>query len=492
MIIKLGEYMPDLAPVDNPGLSVAKNCLPFANHYRSMPNISTYSLNGLANTAKGFFAGRDKAGNVYQYAGDASALYRLSTSTWYDSTRVSGAYNTAADDHWEFAQWGEQVVATNYTDDLQAITFGQSNFAAVSGSPPKARHLGIVRDFLVLGNVTDYSSGAAVPTRIHWSGFDNIAQWTPGVASTQCDYQDLKGNGGWVQRIVGGERGVIIQERSIQVMTYVGPPVIFQIDEIEPGKGTQAPNSVIVNGSRIFYLGQDDFYMFSGGQSLGIGHDRIYQTFIDSFDNTYPERVWGGTDPYKPFVFWAYPASGNVGGNPNRIIVYNWATNKWAGPIEITIETFCNMLTEGYTLDSLDSLSSSIDALAYTLDSRFYMGGTLNMGAFDSNHYLNTFGGSDLTAVFETGDKLLVPGKRMLVTNTRPLIEGGSASVSVAVSGRNKTTESASFSSVVSMNSEGECPVDSEGRYHRFRINVADGFTHASAIEIEAGIGGKY
>jgi hypothetical protein len=491
MRVPFGEWLPDIPPLENPGLTVAKNCLPFGSHYASFPSLTPYSTNALAGPALGFISTTDKDGASFAYAADASALYRLADSTFYDATRGSGSYATDGYDRWEFAQWGERIIATNYTDDIQQITLGASNFAALAGSPPKARHMAVIRNFLVLGNVTDWSSGVALANRVHWSGFENVETWVPAL-STQCDYQDLQGEGGWIQRIIGGEYGTIFQERSIRRMTYVGTPLVFQFDEIEPGAGTPAPDSVVRAGSKIFYLGHDDFYVFDGLRSIPIGHERVFNTFHDDFDENYYHKVVAGVHPAHPFVFWIYPNESAIEGNPNRIMVYNWVANKWAGPVELAIELVGSVRAESFTLEQLDSFGT-LDALPVSLDSREWIGKALNFVAFDSTHKLNTFSGDPLTASFETGDRQLASGRRTLVTNTRPLIEGdSSSSISVAVSGRNKITESATYGAAATMNDEGEAPLFSEGRYHRIRVDVAGGFTHASGVEIDASPGGAY
>lgn len=490
MILALGEYLPDLPAVGNPGLVTAKNAIPYATSYRSFPSPVVYS-GALSNRCQGAVWSKDKDGNVYGYAGDTSALYRLADTTWTRATRASGGdYQLDTDDFWEFAHWGEQVIATDYYDAIQVITFGQSNFAALSGMGSlKARHVAVVKDFVVFGNCTDYSSGTAVSNRIHWTGYQDITTAAPS-ASTQADYQDLQGEGGEVQRIVGGEYGIILQQHSIWRMTYVGSPLVFQFDEIEPGNGTPSPMSVVNKGAAIFYLGQDDFYMFNGSASIPIGKDKVYQTFIDDLDANYKHRVSAAIDPIRPIVLWAYPASGNTGGNPNKILVYNWAINKWAGPVETNVELLTPSMALGYTLDGLDSVNSSIDALAFSLDSRIWAGGTLNLSCFDADHKMCNFTGSALAAEFETGDRQLFKKNRAFVSNIIPVVEGGT--VTMRIGTRNLLTESASFGSSISVNSDGECPAEAEGRYHRFRMTVSGTFSHAQGLEIEATAAGRY
>jgi hypothetical protein len=483
--VPLGEYLPDLGAVDNQGLLCAKNAIPYANYYDSFKSLVDYTSNTISGIAKGMISTRDTGGTAYTYVGDATALYSMKDASFSDVTRTSGPYNTQTEDMWEFEKWGNRIIATNYTDVIQEITLGATAFDALAGSPPKARHMAVVRDFLVLGNVSD------LPSRVQWSAFNNIESWTPS-ASTQADFQDLHGNGGWIQRIIGGEVGIIFQERSIQRMTYLGGSAIFQFDEIEVGFGTPAPYSVVQGaGGRIFYLGQDDFYVFLGA-SQPIGHDRVYKTFIDDFDNSYYERVWASTDPFEPLVYWLYPNKDATGGTPNRMLVYNWKDNKWGGPITIDAEIIGIIQNEGYTLEGLDSINTSIDALPHSLDSREYQAETLQLAAMGINKKLQTFTGNELTATFETGDRRPFGTNRARVQNTRPIFEGTSASASVAISARELLDTSASYGATSSNNKWGECPVLSEGRFMRVKMNISGGFTHAKGVDVEAVRRGQY
>ena len=81
-------------------------------------------------------------GTNYHFAGTETGLWTLDNSSlaWTDVTRTSGgAYATATEERWRFAEFGNTLIATNYTDAVQAYTMGSSTeFAALGGSPPKA------------------------------------------------------------------------------------------------------------------------------------------------------------------------------------------------------------------------------------------------------------------------------------------------------------------------------------------------------------------
>lgn len=479
MIIELAEWMPDLPPLGNPGALVADNVIPAANSYRSFPN-QVVAGTGVGGRVQGAIFARDAAQNVYNYAGDASALYRLVGVSFTSATRLAGgAYATPVDDYWEFVQWGETVIGVNGVngDAPQQISLGAANFADMTGGPPKARHVAVINNFVVMGNVSDSAVGVQ---RVRWSAINNANSWTVDAA-TLADYQDLLGDGGWVQKIVGGEQGgYVLQERAIWRMTFVGSPVIFQFDKVKTGIGAYAPQSVVSFQGMIFFLGNDGFYMFDGSTVYPIGQNKVDKTFFDDLDSNYVYRIVGAIDPNRKLVLWSYPATGNSGGNPNRVLVYHWALKRWSritgvGGAGFNMEFLIASVSAGYTLDSLDSLSGSVDALPYSLDSTFYTGGQLNISVFNTSHGLATLNGSALPATVQTGEMNLITGRKSYINEVWPLVEGNEASVQVAVVSRNTLIESASTGGAMSPTSAGFAEVRNTARYHRFELTTTSG-----------------
>src|SRR4029077_2402588 len=117
-------------------------------------------------------------------------------------------------------------------------------------------------------NISDSVVGVQ---RVRWSAINNANSWTADP-TTLAGYQDLLGEGGWIQKIVGGEQGgYVIQEHAIWRMTFVGSPLIFQFDKVKTGIGAYAPQSVVSFQGMIFFLANDGFYMFDGSNIIPIG-----------------------------------------------------------------------------------------------------------------------------------------------------------------------------------------------------------------------------
>lgn len=492
--IPFAEWLPDLPTLDNRGATVAENVIPAQQSYLPFKQPVVFSTS-LSARCQGMVIARDLAGDSFNYVGDNNKLYQLTGTSWSNVSRlVGGAYATPAEEFWEFTQWGNTVIGVNGLDAPQRISLGAANFIALPGSPPVARHIATVRDFVVMGNI---SATAAMPQAVAWSAINNSDSWTADAA-TLADRQDLPGDGGWVQKVIGGEYGVIFQERAIFRMTFVGSPLIFQFDQVQQNIGAYAPQSVIAYQNLIFFLSEDGFYRFDGVNTQPIGRGKVDKTFFADLDTANYLRIQASIDPINKLVLWAYPSSNNIGGNPDSILIYNWAFDKWSNVVSVSdIEILTRSVSGALTLDQLDTISSSIDALPVSLDSRQWNAGQLILSYFNSNHRLARFTGENMGATVETGERQLNPKQngRTYLTEVRPLIQndgmlGGGSSVipSVRILSRNSLLGSADASTLATVQSAGFAEVRNTARFQRVQVNIGGGTTwqHLIGVDVEA------
>jgi hypothetical protein len=480
--LPFAEFLPDRPDFKNPGSPNIKNALPIAGGYKPLYDLST-TTNALTARCQGHFSCFDSSGNTINFAGDATKLYRLSSATW--SSAGGSTYATAADSQWRFTQWGQTVIATNFADNIQVANIASGNFADLSGSPPKARYIATVgraREFLVVANTYD-ASDLSQPQRVRWAGIGTSTSWTI-AASTQADKQDLQGDGGWINGLVGGEYGLVVMERAVWRMDYVGSPTVFEFREIEKRRGTQFPGSVVAFGDRAFWIGDDGFYTCNGAQVLPIGAEKVDRFLLSNLDLSNASRISSAVDPVNKLVIWAIPTSAAATGTCDKLMIYNWALDRWSHA-DVTVEFIAPSLTVGYTLEQLDNISSSLDALPFSLDSRAYTGGKVTLAGFDSSHKLGYFNGSALTATLETTEQQLTPYQRSLLQTIRPLVSGTSATVTCYPVYRDALTSAYTVDSAASVNTDGIAPVMRDARYHRVRVTVSGGFTDAQGCDVE-------
>ena len=482
--IPFGEWLPDQPPFNLQGCTVATNVIPDAASYRPFPGLTVFT-NSISAIAKGAVYAIDAAGNTYNYVGDGSALYSLVGQSFTVATRlVGGAYTVHIDDFWEFANWANTVIAVNGFVDLpQIISTGAANFADFSIGV-KAKHIAVMRDFVVYGNISDSATNVY---RIRWSAINNPTSMTVDAA-TLADFQDLPSEGGPVQKLIGGEYGVILQRRAIWRMQFVGSPLVFQFDKVHGKIGAYTPQGCINYQNLVFFFSEDGFYSFDGSQLDPIGRGKVDKFFSDDLNATYLQRVHAAIDPINKLVMWAYPSADTIGGNPDKIICYSWAFHRWTLVEGINISYFFQTVSTGYTLDGLDAVSTDLDTgILVSLDSAQWTGGRILLGAFNSANRLAYFNGSAMAATIETGEFQLFKEKRAMLTEVRPDVIGLSASLTTSVMIRNNLTESLSTGSTATRaNNTGfvECRVSS--RYFRIRLVTNSGvdFTHLMGVEV--------
>ncbi len=153
--------------------------------------------------------------------------------------------------------------------------------------------------FLVLSGLVNN------PYRVHWSGLNAPATWTPGT--NQSDFQDFP-DGGVVRGVAGGEFGLIVQDGAIRRMTYSrGSPTIFDIDRVSDDIGILGPMSLVREAATASCSTRrrDSMMMAPTGQPAAIGKERVDRTFKAALDTGALQLFIGASDPRDPRVYWA-------------------------------------------------------------------------------------------------------------------------------------------------------------------------------------------
>tara|TARA_E500000075_G_scaffold55646_1_gene50136 strand:- start:576 stop:2054 length:1479 start_codon:yes stop_codon:yes gene_type:complete len=486
-MIEFGDLQADLPTYQNSGALVVDNVLPLAKGYKSLAGFQALSGTGLTGSAVGLFTSFSASGST-NYAGDATKLYQMDSSLVFQDKSKSGGYNNSttenARDFWAFTQFGSNIIATNFADNIQKFEEGvDSAFSDLVSL--KAKYIAVIRDFVVAGYTTE--SSTTYNQRVKWSGINNSSTWTPSQA-TQSGFQDIVGSHGNIQAIVGGESaGVIFMEKAIYRMEYVGTPLIFQFNKIADNIGAFAPKSVASYGNMVFFLAQDGFYKLTGGQQLTpIGNGKVDNFFFDDLSSNL-DGITSAVDPNNSIVVWSYRGSGATGTTNNKLLIYNYAVDKWSTGSGQDLEFIASASQEAFTtLESLDVLGD-LDNLPRSLDSYFYREGIVGLAGFNSDNKFGKFIANSLSATVDTTEFEGADGKRSTLINCRPIVDGTTnTSVTVTPITRQSQLDTTTNGTAVSTNDTGTCPLRSTSRYHRIRVNVTGNFNTMSGVDIEA------
>jgi hypothetical protein len=468
--LTFGEWMPDQPSVSG-ALTDAKNVVSQAIGYGPFPTPVTFSTSNAAEDLTSLYAAKQPDGNTALFAAGASKIYTVSGVGGI--TQVKTGMTTGANDRVRFTQFGKTVISTNNAEKLQAWTLGTStSFADLSATAPIAKFITVVRDFVVCANT--YESSAQQQYRVRWSAINNETDWTEDV-NTQSDYQDIP-DGGQIVGIRGGEFGLVLLERAIHRMTYVGTPFIFQFDNISRGKGCMVSGSIAQYQGVTFFLSDDGFYMCDGQNVTAIGAEKVDRFFLQDASESDYKTMSAAVDPIRKLVIWNYKT---VNGN-RSVIIYNFKTQKWTYG-DAGTDFLAEASTSSVTLEQLDSINNSIDALTTSLDSQLYVGGKYFLGGTLATRVM-TYTGASQTGVIATGD--LDIGANSVVTLARPIVDNGSATVAIA--SRTLLNQGVSFNTAVAASSENRVSLRSAGRYHRLKVTpTGSNWDNAISVDVD-------
>lgn len=465
--VTFAEWMPDQPGISG-ALTEAKNVVSSAVGYGPVQSAVVFSEAAGENLLS-IYAAKNPDSTTQLFAAGYTSVYTCSGVGVL--TEVNSAYD--ANEVPKFTQFGKNVIFANNTNKLQYWTLGTSTaFADLSADAPVSKYVTVVRDFVVAANT--FESGVQEQYRVRWSDLNNETTWTTSD-TTQADFQDIP-DGGQIVGIRGGEFGLIFLERAIHRMSYIGTPFIFQFDNISRNKGCMVAGSIAQYQGVTFFLSDDGFYLCDGQQVVPIGAEKVDKYFLnDASESDYPSMS-SAVDPIRKLVLWNYIS---ISGD-RKLMIYNFSTKKWTYG-DAGTEYIYEASSANVTLEELDSISTSIDALTTSLDSRLYVGGKYFLGGTLGRNIM-TYTGVNLVGDLQTGD--IDVGANSVVTLAKPQVDGGSANVSVA--SRTLLNQETDFGTPVPADSENRCSLRSAGRYHRLRVQpTGDNWSSAVAVDID-------
>jgi hypothetical protein len=475
--IPFGAFAPDTVPLDSNALRQADGVVPVDNGYAPIRQFQAETGLTLPATCRGAASYVSPTGGVDTFAATATTIYRRMPSTFQS---VGSGY-LASEYGWRFEQFGAQVIATNGVDPVQK--YDQTvpgSFVALGGSPPRARYVCVVRDFVLLAHLN--GNGLL----LQWSGINDAESWSPTV--NLSDYQALP-VGGAITGVVGGEYAVIFQEDRISRMTFTGGPEVFRFDEISTGLGCRIPNSVVQEGRRTYFYSPRGFMVCDGANVSPIGNEMVDRYFDGLQQKKYHYGMTAALDPVRKLVVWTIPDKAV----PDKWLIYNYSIGRWS-----THTQSAEMLLTGRTRDIMvdedsgETGDADLDTAGLpSLDSDVYRGGDPTFYVFDGSHAFGAMTGSNAAATISTGDFEPFAGKRARLWRVMPQVDA-QAGMTVTIEGRARHGDTLTAESFTTLQASGWMPVRCNWRTIRPRLAIAAGtaWSYARGIALEYEEGG--
>ena len=419
--------------------------LPGTGGWAPWPGLEALG-SAVAAAVRGAFIARSSAGEPVIFAATATALWKWAGigSAWTDVTRtVGGAYALGTDGSWDWAQFGDTVIAVNGADAPQYYTLASStDFENLAGSPPSAaKRVQVVGDHIWLMDFTTALGPSGIMpngrAQIAWSGFRDFDYWTVGQKSASFATFPT---GGFVQAATTQLAGIVLLERGI--WRYAKDSIkIFDFAPVLEGQGTASPHSVIQHESSAIFYGTDGFARVGADGVQQIGSEWVDNWALENFNQTRLKQIIGTLDPVRMRCYWAYPNSGNTTSYlHNGIVCFDMLNQEkpWS-KADIETEFVFSGATPGATLTDLTTLYTTlagVEAAGFTMGSDAFLGGAPRVACFDAAHKMAFFSGGNVRAMAQTAEFVPIPGQRFYTNGFRVMGDAAAATGRVAVTER--------------------------------------------------------
>lgn len=471
-------FAPDADPTTAGVLTDCANFIPFESGFKGAPSPVAVAVAALAAPCRGAVVATRLAGTRRVFAGSQTRIYELAGSAWTDRSKAGG-YTGSTESRWSFCQFGDTTIASNLVDPMQ-----QSTAAAFSDVPtaPKAKIVvSASNNFVLAFNTNDATYGVS-PDRWWNCAQNDQTNWTPAQGGPTTGR--LVAVEGPIQAgLPLGDYVIAYKARGVFLGSFVGGDAQWQWTLISGADaGAVGQDAVCDIGGAHFFVSEGDFWLFDGTRPVSIAEGVVRRWFIDNSNPVYRFMTQCTYDKQNGLVRINFASKTSIG-VLDRTLVYHVKRQRW-GIANQVVQSSLNYIAPGVTIDGLNAIASTIDALPNVpVDSQFWVGGGQLPAYFNSSNQLVSLNGISTASSFTTGD---IGDDDAVTMIDRFRTRFSMSPTTASAIGYTKMNEGddvvqASTSSIL----DGKFDLRQSGRFHRVRVDMT-GDVQATAFDVKA------
>ena len=239
---------------------------------------------------------------------------------------VAGTPISAID--WTLDNWGENLIACPLNGPIYAWspTSGSPRASIIPQAPSVNEGAFVAMPQRQIIAWASTFTGIKDPLLIRWCDVEDYNNWIASITNQAGSYRIPKGSR-IVQCIQAGQQALIWTDLGIWAMQYVGPPYVYQFNELGTGCGLIGRKAASSVGGVVYWMGQSQFYKLSGG---GVEPIRcpVWDVVFQDLDTNNLEKIRVAPNSRFGEIAWYYPTKGN-GGEISHYIKYNYILDQW-------------------------------------------------------------------------------------------------------------------------------------------------------------------
>lgn len=269
-----------------------------------------------------------------QGTGYGAARYNAGVSTTgaraWNQPAATGAI-TFQSSQWTLDNWGEDLVACRRGGKIFYLDVDVSTTperaVVISAAPEINNYIRVSpndRHLIAYGS-EEFGTSEYNPLLVRWSDQENFNDWTPSISSTSGEV--ILAGGTEIRGAVRSRNAIFIwTDSSMYTQQFVGPPFIFNFQQVGTNCGLIAPHAAIDVDGIAYWMGENNFYAFDGRvRNLPC---TVRRYLYDSFNEVNKDKIFAGINSEFNEIIWLYPDQNST--EPNSYIIYNYKENTWA------------------------------------------------------------------------------------------------------------------------------------------------------------------
>ena len=253
--------------------------------------------------------------------------------TWNSATDLSASGQTLR--LWSHDNFGEDLLINdrdgniyywNKTDGTGVRAQALSALTNSDGAPTSAKIVlvsDIARHVIVFGCDPENSTEQD-PLLVRFGSQESLITWSAAATNTAGDLRI--GSGSEIIAAIETKQQIIIfTDVSLHAMQFLGPPFTFGINMVSDNLTIMSPLSAINVEDTIFWMGQEEFYSYSGSvQRLAC---TVRDFIFSDFNFLQKEKVTAATNTAFGEVWWFYPSASSD--ENDKYVIFNYQQNVW-------------------------------------------------------------------------------------------------------------------------------------------------------------------
>ena len=301
---------------------------------------------------------------------DRNLIVASKTNIYYSdrygaTTSLKNGFTGTNSNRWTSCILNDKLYMANGVDAIQKLD-PPSTIADLTGDasmPATCKYLISSAGHLVCGYTREGGPLAYYPRRVRWSDLNNDNIWISDT-NNEAGYIDLPEDIGELRGIapLGPNSFVAYGNRAIYLLSYVGLPVVWNIQRQVIREGLYMPYSLIVFNDRHYFVDSNDVKEFSGGSyTKSLGRNRISTWFFQDFNSSDLGNVFGFYHPIFPEVGWVYipRTSTSLDWTAGKALIYNYAADCWSTRSNFPFSFVCDFQDTVQQPDAFVLLSGS-------------------------------------------------------------------------------------------------------------------------------------